>query len=180
MILTSLGIALTLLLFGGSPPQQAPWFRLEFFEAADGKSFDFGISEPAYVAVFTVHMGRASLIYPAVGDDLRKLRFGERKTLPEPANLYKPGRHLLPRGAGQVWTANSTNITMMKGPHILVLASRRQFHFEKLNSLYEGEGPGLRKHNSMGVVKDMPQLLMRTIVPEYTAKDWDFYLHWIR
>jgi hypothetical protein len=56
---------------------------------------------------------------------------------------------------------------------------KRPFRFERLNELYEGEGTTLRPRNSLGVVEDLPELLLRAILPDYDAPDWNAYLHWI-
>src|SRR5688572_28777726 len=154
MLTSPLTVVLTLMLSIGAKPEQVQdttsWFRLDMHIYNDGVRF--GLKEEAYVAIFRVGLGNATLIYPAIGDELRKLRFGESKALPKPTNLYRPGRHRIPDRAGRVWSASTENGGLMKGQHLLVIASRKPFRFEQLNSLYVGDGKTLARHNSLGVV----------------------------
>jgi hypothetical protein len=87
---------------------------------------------------------------------------------------------MLPLRSGRVWSGMTRSGNLMKGDHILVVASKRPFQFERLNSLYEGEGETLRLRYSLGVVEDLPDLLLRTILPDYGADDWASWLHWVR
>lgn len=175
-LLTSL---LTALSVADAPPTQRA-IEIDFHDPFGRSSYQFSLSEGAYVAVFEVGQRRATLIFPAIGDELRRLRFGLAQTLPEPDNWYEEGRHLLPRRAGRVWSGTTENGFLMKGDHILVVASRQPFRFEHLNDLYVGEGEILRPRNSFGAPDDFTERLLRAIVPNIEAQEWAAYLHWIR
>ena len=154
--------------------------RIEFFDPFGRSSYQFSISEDAYIAVFEIRPFRVELTYPAIGDQLRDLRYGDRAALSVPDHFYSAGRHALPRRAGRVWSGRTENGYLLKGRHILVVASREPFTFDRLNSLFVDEGETFRRHNSLGIADDFTRLLIETIVPNYEAGTWGSYLHWIR
>ena len=159
--------------------QQRP-IDLEFFDPYDRSTYQFNISESAYIAVFEVGQRRATLVYPAIGPELRKIRYNEMERLETPDNLFEAGRHLLPPRSGRVWSGTTDTGFLMKGDHILIVASRRQFDFERLNDLYVGQDDRLARRNSFGAVDDFTHILLKAILPEYDADDWTAYLHWVR
>jgi len=179
---TALMLALTLAAPAGPKPEseQQKAIELLFYDPYDRSSFQFSISEEAHVAVFELGRSRASLVYPAIGDQLRRLRRGEVDDVAGFDDVYAAGRHMLPLRSGRVWSGATRSGNLMKGDHILVLASKRPFRFEQLNSLYEDEGEMLRLRYSLGVVEDLPDLLLRTILADYAADDWASWLHWVR
>ena len=161
-----------------SRAQQKP-IELKFFDAYDRSTYQFDISEPAFIAIFEVGKRRAALVYPAIGPELRKQRF-DGDALPELDNQFDAGRHLVPPRSGRVWSGSTDTGFLMKGDHILVVASRRQFDFARLNDLYVSQGETLGKRNSFGAVDDFTHVLLRAILPDYEADDWTAYLHWVR
>lgn len=154
--------------------------RLGFFDSTERNGFQFSVNEDAYVAVFDLGLNFVELTYPAIGADLRRLRFGGIRELAEVDHFFTAGRYLVPIRTSRGWTARTRSGTLMKGKHVMIVVSKRPLRFERLNELYEGEGETFRLHNSLGVVGDLPQLLLRTILPDFLAPDWDYHLHWIR
>lgn len=166
-------------------PLDAPTIRqtgleLEFFDPFGRSSYQFAISEEAYVAVFEIRPGRVELTYPAIGDELRAVRYEGAESIAEQDNLFPAGRHLLPQRAGRIWSGRTENGFLLKGRHILVVASKKPFTFERLNGLFVDEGETLRRHNSFGAVEDFTNVLIQTITPGYAQGEWAAYLHWIR
>lgn len=153
---------------------------IAFYDPFDRSSYQFEINEDAYIAVFEITASRVQLTYPAIGDALRDLRYGDATSIPAPDNFYEAGRHLLPQRAGRIWSGRTENAYLLKGRHILVVASRKPFTFERLNGLFVGEGQTLRRHNSFGAPEDFTNELIRTIVPDFDLHQWVAYLHWIR
>lgn len=165
---------------GDLEPDRQQQIVLEFFDPHGRSSYQFNISESAYIAVFEVGQRKATLVYPAIGPELRKMRFEDMESLPPLDNIFEAGRHVLPPRSGRVWSGTTDTGFLMKGDHILLVASKRQFDFERLNDLYVGQDEKFAKRNSFGAVDDFTRVLLRTILPEYEAEDWTAYLHWIR
>jgi hypothetical protein len=158
--------------------QQTP-IQLQFFDTYGRLTYQFDISESAYIAVFEVGRRRAELVYPAIGPELRKQRF-DGEALPEVENYFGAGRHLVPPRSGRVWSGTTDTGFLRKGDLVLVFASARQFDFERLNDLYVSQGETLGKRNSFGAVDNFTHVLLRTILPDYDGDDWTAYLHWVR
>ena len=179
--LINLAINLVLVTPSGPPaPVAVDSIEIQFFDPFGRSSYQFAISEDAYIAVFEIRAFRVELTYPAIGDQLRDLRYGDRTSLSDPENFYSAGRHMLPQRAGRVWSGRTENGYLLKGRHVLVVASREPFTFDRLNDLFVGQGETLARHNSLGSADDFTRLLMQAIIPDYGARTWGAYLHWIR
>ena len=179
-VITALVASLLWMVPVDAPPVRQTSIELEFFDPFGRSSYQFAVSEEAYIAVFEIRPGRVELTYPAIGDELRAVRYEGVEAVSEQDNLFSAGRHLLPQRAGRVWSGRTENGFLQKGRHILVVASREPFTFERLNSLFVGEGETLHRHNSFGAVEDFTEVLIETITPGYARGDWAAYLHWIR
>jgi hypothetical protein len=137
----------------------------EFLTTGGGRPFSFKISEPAYLAVFRINVGRsASLAFPFFGAELRKARFEDDRALEEPENHFLAGVHLLPRERLGSWSGSVLNPTSTGS--LLVVVSRRQMDFEGLNRLH-------RRGNSLGFIEGgLPLLLVRAIIPDPESHHW--------
>jgi hypothetical protein len=179
---TIVALLITLLSATQAADRSAPQQRtidLEFFDPYDRATYQFSISEGAYIAVFEIGGMRASLWYPAIGADLRRLRYGGASSLPEPSNFFDEGRHLLPPPVGRRWSGTAETL-LMPTTRLLIVASKQPFRFERLNELYVGQGETFARHNSFGDPDDFVEVLLRTIVPNHDGDDWTAYLHEVR